>query len=669
MEAHMQNLLKDLEQVLAEDQSLISDGKILKNAVVERALKADVALIKLLLQSPSIKEHFFQDVDGVLVFDKVKFQEFVSNKQFLPDSFTAFKNKIGLTDGNSYLKENKDVVLAWAYKDCVLEGGMTKEDKARDEIFYNTTLAPDDITRLFEPKVLTKFEKWDVDAVKKNKPAKVENISETDNLLIKGNNLLALHSLKARYAGKVKLIYIDPPYNTGGDSFKYNDSFNHSSWLTFMKNRLEVAKTFLRRDGIIFVQCDDNEQAYLKVLMDDMFQGGFLNCIAVKMSEATGVKMAHVKRRLPKLKEYLLVYKNPEFLIEEVQKVRAEEWNDEYKLLLENFTPETRQQLKELQDKEENTEADVESAIKLLSSVRIRSLAKYFNDEKIPEEEQEEWKFSNAWRIVQDVGSGSIKKYVMKLPEVPSQDIGALLTKEKILAFYKTSFNPESKDPRIRILFADDYLYSTIGDFWPDIKTSGGVGKEGGIDFPNGKKPEKLLERVIKLSTKPSDIVLDFFSGSGTAPAVAHKLGRQWIAIEQMNYIKDLPEARLKKVVEGEQSGVSKDANWQGGGSFVYCELMEWNEAIVQRIRDAKTAKDLLTIYHDIRGSSFLRYDVDMKAYETDDFAALELDDQKKALLACLEMNHLYVNIREIDDKEYAVSDEDKRLNKSFYGK
>ena len=130
--------------------------------------------------------------------------------------------------------------MTWAYKDCVLEGGQDKEDVKRDEIFYNETLAPDEITRLFEPKVLTNFEKWDMEAVKRNKPKEVNRIENKDNLLIKGNNLLALYCLKSKYANQIKLIYLDPPYNTGNDGFKYNDSFNHSAWLTFMKTRVTI---------------------------------------------------------------------------------------------------------------------------------------------------------------------------------------------------------------------------------------------------------------------------------------------------------------------------------------------------------------------------------------------------------------------------------------------
>ena len=141
----MKNIFEQLTDLLKMDERLASqDGVLLKNQTQELARKNDPALIKLLLSDKAIKQHFFFEVEKTLIFDKEKFIRFVSNKQFLPDSYTAFKNKIGLTADDEYLSENKEVVLVWPYKDCVLEGGMTKEDQKRDEIFYNETLAPDD---------------------------------------------------------------------------------------------------------------------------------------------------------------------------------------------------------------------------------------------------------------------------------------------------------------------------------------------------------------------------------------------------------------------------------------------------------------------------------------------------------------------------------------------
>lgn len=265
----MENLFNHLEQVVLRMDSRFctEDGHLLKNNVVEAALALDPKLLHYLLADEKLKKQFFSEVDGVLVFDKVKFQRFVMNKQFLPDSYTAFKNKVGLTNENGeFLSESREVVLSWPYKDCMLEGGQTKEDAKRQEIFWNETLAPDEINRLTEPKALCHFLRYD----SKGEHEATE-LRPDDNLIIKGNNLLALYSLRERFRNSVKLIYIDPPYNTGNDSFGYNDSFNHSTWLTFMKNRLEVAKELLRNDGVLFIHIDDIEEAYLKVLADEVF--------------------------------------------------------------------------------------------------------------------------------------------------------------------------------------------------------------------------------------------------------------------------------------------------------------------------------------------------------------------------------------------------------------
>jgi len=267
----MENLLHNLKTLLQKDERLVSEGELLKNKIIELALKLDKELIKLLLSDKKMKEVFFVDVDGTLIFDKDKFVRFVSNKQFLPDSYTSFKNKIGLTVDDEFLSEKKEVVISWPYKDCVLEGGMTKEDQKRDEIFWNEILAPDEISRLFDPKVFTNAKRIDKNGEHKLDKFRTDGNGDIkDNLIIKGNNLLALHSLKKRFAGRVKLIYIDPPYNQEGSTF-YNDSFKHSSWLTFMKNRLEVAWQLLKQDGVIFIQMGEEELAHLKVLTDELF--------------------------------------------------------------------------------------------------------------------------------------------------------------------------------------------------------------------------------------------------------------------------------------------------------------------------------------------------------------------------------------------------------------
>lgn len=270
------------------------EGELLKNAVYEDAMKMDSSLIKLLLSDEICKARFFTEVDGVLVFDKVAFGWVINNRQFLPDSYTCYKNKIGLTDSNGdFISSSNDVVLAFPYKDCVLEGGQTKEDQKREEIFYNETLAPEEVDRLLYPKVFTGAKRYTKDGVE-------EKIifDEKDNLIIKGNNLLAIASLLKKYEGKVKLIYIDPPFNTNGDSFEYNDKFNHSTWLSFIKTRLEIAKKLLSPDGSIFVHLDWNEVHYCKVLMDEIFgRGCFRNEIIWCYTGPGSPKMSQLNRK------------------------------------------------------------------------------------------------------------------------------------------------------------------------------------------------------------------------------------------------------------------------------------------------------------------------------------------------------------------------------------
>ncbi|RCH55758.1 hypothetical protein DJ568_07710 [Mucilaginibacter hurinus] len=302
----MQNLQIELAEILQNEENLVIDGQLNKNKIIELALHIDAKLISILLNNASFKKHFFTEVNGVFVFDKIEFQRFVNNKSFLPDSYTAFKNKIGLVtdDGSTenFIKTSEDVVLVWPHKDCILEGGQTKEDQRRSEIFWNETLAPEQIDRLLDPKVFTEWKHLDKDGEQE-----VNSFSGKENLIIKGNNLLGLSSICERFKGQVKLIYIDPPYNTGSDSFQYNDNFNHSTWLTFMKNRLEYARKLLREDGSIFVHIDHHQVGYINVLMDEIF--GIENkvqIISVKTASPAGFKT--VNPGPIDVTEYILFY-------------------------------------------------------------------------------------------------------------------------------------------------------------------------------------------------------------------------------------------------------------------------------------------------------------------------------------------------------------------------
>ncbi|MDD2495723.1 MAG: site-specific DNA-methyltransferase [Tissierellia bacterium] len=586
----MNNFLEKLEDLLKKDERVLSEDKsLLKNKVQELAYKNDEKLLNILLSDDYIKKHFFIKLKKTLIFDREKFISFISNKQFLPDSYTAFKNKIGLAAGDEYLSESKEVVLTWPYKDCVLEGGMTKEDQKRDEIFYNETLAPDDINRLLDAKVFTNFKRIDkkgehkLDGFNRDEKGIIK-----DNLIIKGNNLLALASLKKEFAGKVKLIYIDPPYNTENGSFSYNDTFSHSSWLVFMRNRLEIAKYLLADTGSIYVNIDYNEIHYLKILMDEIFgKNNFQREIIWRMGFVSGYKTI-VKNFIRNHDTILFYSKNRDAL-------------DFNKIYIEN------KNFKELVSLNE----DIKKQFKQhgISEKTTKELFEYINHtqrgERYPLEDT--WN-CNKW---DNLDSIAIESSTSRVGETVSLE--------------ETNFK--------------------------------------------GQKPEKLIQRIIESATNVGDIVLDFFMGTGTTCAAAHKLNRRYIGIEQMDYIENTVVSRLKEVINGDDFGISKSVNWKGGGDFVYIELAKWNEKWIEKIEKAKTGKEFAKLWGEMKETAFLSYKVEPKTIDANakDFANLSITDQKKFLIECLDKNQLYVNFSEIEDKEYGVSKEDKELNKNFY--
>ena len=668
-------LYESLEKQLKKEPNYVTDsGELKKWVVIHKAQNYDAELIGLLLDDKELKEKFFLDIKGVLVFNQSLLIQFLEQKNYLNDSYTAYKNKVGLNIDGKYLKQRNEVTLVWPFKDCVLEGGQSNEEDKREEIFFNETLAQDEITQLLEPKVLTNAKRFNDKGEKTL--TKFNRNSEgriTDNLIIKGNNLLTLHTLKEEFANQIKLIYIDPPYNTGNDSFKYNDTFNRSTWLTFMRNRLFAAKELLTNDGLICVQCDDNENAYLKILLDEIFENGFLNNVAVKMSEASGVKMNHAKSRFPKLKEYILIYKMPAFKgFVTVDKYEQKEWDSENNIFLENLTKEEREQLIELEAKEVNDDEDVISANKILKKVKKISLSKKLKEIELENEDEiNNWLFENSYRIIKTAGSSSLATLVKALDSVPTQDIASAVSKKGILFFYITDFNRETKQPRLQVIFADSNIYKNPCDFWQDIKTTGAISDEGNVKLSNGKKPEKILYRLIKMTTHPSDIVLDYHLGSGTTAAVAHKMKRQYIGAEQLDYGENDSVIRLKNVINGDNTGCStyEDVNWTGGGEFVYLELKKSNQNFIERIESAKDKKTVLAIWEEMKLKSFLNYNVDLQKQEEhiEQFKALSLAEQKVHLIELLDKNQLYVNLSSLNDKDFAVSTEEKKTTQDFY--
>ncbi len=653
------NLFTELEKLLRMDSTFCTeDGVLLKNSIVEAALALHPKLISKLLTHDGLKRNFFTEVEGVLVFDKVKFQKFVMNKRFLPDSYTIFKNKVGLTNGDGvFLSENREVVLSWPYKDCILEGGQTKEDAKRNEVFWNEILAPDEINRLTEPKVLTNFRRYD--AVGEHE---VENISMEDNLIIKGNNLLALHSLKKNYAGKVKLIYIDPPYNTGDDSFGYNDNFNHSAWLTFTRNRLIVARELLRNDGAIFIHIDHHELAYISVLMDEIF--GIRNkvqIISVKTASPAGFKT--VNPGPIDVTEYILFYCKDKTQFKFRKAFVPVGYNKNYNKVLVRaesvkdwkFIPIKDAMLNSLGFSKE-AEARGKYGASLWSIVKNALIAQYALDNA-----------SNVVSVRDPHKPTAQVKELMQQSKITGDVIEHKRTDGSILYFYQGGALAFYSD-KLQEVDGELCVTELLTDFWNHISWAG-IANEGGVKFKNGKKPEKLIKQIIELSTDKNDIVLDYHLGSGTTAAVAHKLGRRYIGMEQLDSQINLILKRLPNVINGDSTGISKSVNWQGGGSFVYCELAKANQQFADAIEQASSTDELMIIWQQMQETGFLSWKVNPKDFDAnaEDFAALTLEDQKRFLIECLDKNLLYVPYSDIDNEEFAIGESDKKINNQFY--
>ena len=223
----------------------------------------------------------------------------------------------------------------------------------------------------------------------------------------------------------------------------------------------------------------------------------------------------------------------------------------------------------------------------------------------------------------------------------------------------------------VREIFGKKELSVLLGDVWDDFKLNN-LYLEGDVDFSSAKKPEHLISRIINLATNENDIVLDFFLGSGTTAAVAHKMNRQYIGIEQMDYIETIAVERLKKVIEGEQGGISKSVNWQGGGDFIYFELAKHNETAKEKINNCVAKQELLGLFEELYDKYFLNYNLKIKEFKEKvsregEFQALDLEEQKRMFLTMLDLNQMYVNKSEMADKNFAISQQDQELTKEFY--
>ncbi|EST40547.1 methylase [Helicobacter pylori X47-2AL] len=592
-------------------------------------LQNDEKLLTFMLEHENANDYknaFFKMIANSLVFNQEALLECLTKE--LENSFTRFENKIGLYSQGRPIKSSELVVLNFPFKDNVLLGSAKDNSTKSNELFYHEILHKKEIDTLLCKKALCNFEmhgEGDLESALKDR---------NTNYLIKGNNLIALHSLKKKFAKQVKCIYIDPPYNTGNDSFNYNDNFNHSSWLVFMKNRLEVAREFLSDDGVIFVQCDDNEQAYLKVLMDEIF--GRDNFVACFVWEKTSNSLSRIRIKT----EYILCYEKTKFglifngdmaeegqdfpILNEVNVKRTLQFppNSIYFKTFKGVIKPTKFNKMELID-------DLRIVNKTNSNmVRINAKFKWTQD-KLDDEIKE----GTTFVIKSDEFS---MRYIRKGDrEVKASNV----------------FNAEcgvttniKATSEIKVLFANS-----------------------NTDLFSTPKPEALISRILEIATQENDLVLDFFAGSGTTCAVAHKMKRRYIGIEQMDYIETITKERLKKVIEGEQGGISKKCDFKGGGSFVYAELKEVNLEIKKQILNANSKSECLKIFNDLSERFLKRADCKIDEIDSEEFQNLDLNEQKRIYCALFDSNEDYLNLGDIDEDAWGIDKITKKYNEIFY--
>ncbi|BBM88464.1 adenine-specific DNA-methyltransferase [Spirochaetota bacterium] len=651
-------------------------------------------VISSLLSVPSLKKHFFIPIKNVYVFKTKDFKFFIEENK-INNSYTQYENKIGLSDGDRFLNESHDIVLNFPYKDCVLEGGQSTEEGTdtyfeysdkdkkhikdkkyiektakRKEIFFNEILAYDEIDRLFDEKALVNWKRFT-----KNGTSEVKKIDRDangtikENLIIKGNNLLALHSLRRQFTRKVKLIYIDPPYNTGGEAniFTYNNSFNHSTWLTFMKNRLEVAKEFLREDGFIAIAIDHYELFYLGCLADEVFGRENRLGIITVVNNPMGRNQA---KYFSTTNDYMIVYSKKkemanfkDVVLNDFFLKTFDKEDDKGKYKLKNFI--------RLGGGDNNLKINKKSFwYPLFVSPDLKNISIEENQNYIEVYPITKGKQDRTWKL-------SKKSTQIKIEQ---RELTAFLENDKIVIYEKYRIDKGQK----------------VSTVWTDKKYNA---NHHGIrlleKFLNSNEfsfPKSLYTVLdtLKITTNKNDIIMDFHAGSGTTGHAVLELNkedggnRKFILVEQLDEHIAVCQERMQKVIQKhikeekeKLSTLTKEGNKKSlreleKENFITLELAKWNEQARKEINACKNLTELKNLFSILCSDYFLNYNVTIKEFQEciikeDNFIKLSLPEQKRMFLKMLDLNHMYIPRSEMNDKKFGLNKKDIKLTTQFY--
>jgi len=523
-------------------------------------------------------------------------------------------------------------VLSLPYKDCVLEGGQTKDDQKHDEVFYNATLAPDEVDRLLYPKVLVGARRYTADGIEERAA-----FDGRDNLIIKGNNLLAIASLLKRYEGKIKCIYIDPPYNPSSqaNTFAYNNTFNRSTWLVFMKNRLEIAKRLLKNDGVLIVAIDKNEQPRLQILIEETFPNSDVDCITVVHNArgAIGTNFSYTH-------EYAIFVTPKGKKTIGNRKIEKEEidW-------------------RQLRDRGgESLRTDARNCFYpiIVENSKVVGFGDVCADDEHPNQNEKHGNqiyvypidnngVERKWRYARQTVESIIN--VLRIKET-TDGLGIEIGKD--FGTYKTVWTDRKYDASLN---GTQLLKSIL----PNTK------------FTYPKSIYNVIDCVNAVVENDKDaIILDFFGGSGTTGHAVMEINKQdgghrrFILVEQMDYIEQDTLPRNVAVMKS----IAPEA------SIVYTELAKCNYRYVEDVTAAKTDADLTALLERVLNTGFISSKVNPAKISgaAVDFESLSTENKKLFILELLDKNMLYINLCDLDDEEYAISDADKAFSRSFYG-
>ncbi|MCT0085479.1 DNA methyltransferase [Lactococcus lactis] len=634
-------IFDELKGVLVSFGDKYFIGEELNRSKLSEDLRTyDDSLLKKLFETDFIKQHFIKEVAGQKLFQIEQLEESILYNDYWNTSYTKYENRIGLASNGKFLEDGQDIVLDFPFKDGVLTASMTKEDTedGYEDAFLNEVIEKDEIDRLFDKKIFVNSKRYD-----ENGDSVVTDFDEDkDNLIIKGNNLLALHTIKEKYVGKVKMIYIDVPYffkkRIAEDSFKYNSNFRLSSWLVFLKNRLEIAKEILSEKGSIWISISEDGMHYLKVMADSVFgKGQFVGTIPRKTRNGK----SDVPFNMSQDFDWLLVYTKGREGDEIVGRVVERHY-----ITTPDFP--NRPWRKADMTSQRTTQERPNSNFTM---VNPKTGKEYPVNPK------------RSWSVAKDTFQTWYDNGGIGFPD----DYEFMSGDKPFRRVFKDEDEAKSKSSAVY----SDFLLKLFSGSTVNKLGNEQIDELFGRDSFDYAKPEELLDEIIKITTKENDIILDFFMGSATTQSVAMKMNRRFIGIEQMDYINEVSVPRLQKVIAGEQGGISKEVNWQGGGSFVYTELMPKNMGYLQDIIHSKTLDELKVVYHrmlegtDTMEPADISFCADLDKIDwTEGFV-----ENKRLLIKLLDKNGLYYNYSEIDDANVRelISDNDYLFNKKFY--